>query len=118
MNHAAARPISRDLYLRLALSWCWFFLVLLSYYLLKPLRDALATNAASQLGNLFLATFLSTIVAVSVYSKLVAIVPRRMLVLSVYQFFAVCLIGFGFWLRSPQGNSTLAVATFFVWVSV
>ena len=42
---------------RLLLSALWFFLVLFSYYVLKPVRDALATETRL-FGPLYLATFL------------------------------------------------------------
>ena len=41
---------------RLLVSWTWFFLVLFSYYVLKPVRDALATETRL-FGPLYLATF-------------------------------------------------------------
>ncbi len=44
--------------LRLLLSALWFFLVLFSYYVLKPVRDALATETRL-FGSLYLATFLA-----------------------------------------------------------
>ena len=43
---------------RLLLSALWFFLVLFSYYILKPVRDALATETRL-FGPLYLATFLA-----------------------------------------------------------
>lgn len=43
---------------RLTLSALWFFLVLFSYYVLKPVRDALATETRL-FGPLYLATFLA-----------------------------------------------------------
>ena len=103
---------------KLALCCCWFFLVLLSYYCLKPLRDGLGSSLAGRLGDVYSVTFISTVVGLSIYSKLVAILGRRSLVMVVYQFFAICLIGFGFLLRSAIGANLLVVAAFFVWVSV
>ncbi|MFO0912513.1 MAG: hypothetical protein U0795_06135 [Pirellulales bacterium] len=105
-------------YVQIALSWCWFFLLLLSYYCLKPLRDGLASEMAGRLGDLYLVTFISTIISVSLYSKLVAVVSRRTFVAAVYQFFAVCLVGFGLLFSSSHRESLLVVSAFFVWVSV
>ena len=39
---------------RLIVTWTWFFLVLFSYYVLKPVRDALATETRL-FGPLYLA---------------------------------------------------------------
>jgi hypothetical protein len=47
---------------RLLVSWAWFFLVLFSYYVLKPVRDALATETRL-FGPLYLATFLAVCAA-------------------------------------------------------
>jgi ATP:ADP antiporter, AAA family len=42
---------------RLLLSALWYFLILFSYYILKPVRGALATETRL-FGPLYLATFL------------------------------------------------------------
>ena len=108
----------RDHAWEIALSWLWFFLILLSYYCLKPLRDGLVSSLAGNLGNLYLATFLTSIVALSLYSRLVATVPRSWLLILVYQFFTVCLIAFGVVFASSESPSATLVSVFFVWVSV
>ncbi|MCA9151711.1 MAG: hypothetical protein KDA92_20545 [Planctomycetales bacterium] len=102
----------------IVLSWTWFFLILMSYYCLKPLRDGLASSLSGNLGNLYLATFASTIVGLSVYSQLVAVMKRHHLVFGVHQFFVACLIAFYFAFRSSLDGSPVLVSIFFVWVSV
>ena len=56
---------------RLLVSWTWFFLVLFSYYVLKPVRDALATETRL-FGPLYLATFLAVCAALPLYWRIVA----------------------------------------------
>ncbi|HEY6564557.1 MAG TPA: hypothetical protein VIY86_08685, partial [Pirellulaceae bacterium] len=49
-------------------TWCWFFLVLFSYYCLKPLRDGLGTQFAARMGGLYVGTLLATLIAFIAYS--------------------------------------------------
>lgn len=108
----------RDHALEITLSWLWFFLILLAYYCLKPVRDGLGSSQAGNLGNLYLATFISSIVALSLYSKLIATIPRTWLLVSVYQFFVLCLLGFISQFATDGETSANLVRVFFVWVSV
>lgn len=101
----------------------WFFLILTSYYVLKPFRDALGTSQSRDLPNLYLATFVSTLVALGIYSRLVATVGRMRLVFWTYQFFVGCMLAFylGFLsvdFKQPSFAQRALVASFFVWVSV
>lgn len=103
--------------LRLLVSFAWFFLVLFSYYVLKPVRDALATETRL-FGPLYLATFLAVCAALPLYWRIVARTTRRQLVFGVYQFFVACLIVFAVLVaRGHSGEEWLRNA-FFVWVSV
>src|SRR5215467_4351579 len=103
--------------LRLLVSWTWFFLVLFSYYVLKPVRDALATETRL-FGPLYLATFLAVCAALPLYWRIVGRTTRRQLVFGVYQFFAACLVAFAVLLARGHGDAPWLRNTFFVWVSV
>lgn len=103
--------------IRLLLSWAWFFLVLFSYYVLKPVRDALATEARL-FGPLYLATFAAVCAALPLYWRIVARTTRRQLVFGVYQFFVACLAGFAVLLARGSGGEPWLRNAFFVWVSV
>jgi ATP:ADP antiporter, AAA family len=95
-----------------ALGWAfaYFFLLLASYYVLRPVRDALAVEAGTQaLQWLFTATFVAMLVLVPVFGWLCARLPRARLLPMVYAFFALDLVAFVFWLD---------YAVFFVWLSV
>jgi AAA family ATP:ADP antiporter len=102
---------------RLLLSAIWFFLVLFSYYILKPVRDALATETRL-FGPLYLATFLAASAALPLYWRIVARTTRRQLVFGVYQFFVACLVVFALLLARRYGETEWLRNAFFVWVSV
>ena len=102
---------------RLFVSCLWFFLVLFSYYVLKPVRDALATETRL-FGPLYLATFLTVCAALPLYWRLVAWTTRRQLVLGVYQFFVACLVVFAVLVARGHGDAAWLRNAFFVWVSV
>ncbi|HZN87124.1 MAG TPA: MFS transporter, partial [Burkholderiales bacterium] len=95
-----------------ALAWAftYFFLLLCGYYLLRPVRDALAVDAGAQaLQQLFTATFVTMLALVPVFGWLCAKLPRARLLPAVYAFFALNLAGFAIELH-PY--------VFFVWLSV
>jgi AAA family ATP:ADP antiporter len=102
---------------RLLVSCLWFFLVLFSYYVLKPVRDALATETRL-FGPLYLATFLTVCAALPLYWRLVGWTTRRQLVFGVYQFFVTCLVVFAVLVARGHGDAAWLRNAFFVWVSV
>ncbi|TWU17847.1 NTP/NDP exchange transporter [Bythopirellula polymerisocia] len=102
---------------RLLVSWTWFFLVLFSYYVLKPVRDALVTETRLY-GPLYLATFLAVCAALPLYWRIVARTTRRQLVFGVYQFFVACLVVFVVLLARGYSDTVWLRNAFFVWVSV
>jgi AAA family ATP:ADP antiporter len=102
---------------RLLVSWTWFFLVLFSYYVLKPVRDALATETRL-FGPLYLATFLAVCAALPLYWRIVGRTTRWQLVFGVYQFFAACMVAFAVLLARGHGDAAWLRNVFFVWVSV
>ncbi|MGM0576892.1 MAG: NTP/NDP exchange transporter [Myxococcota bacterium] len=100
------------------LAFAWFFCLLAGYYVLRPVRDAMGIEGGvDKLQWLFTATFGAMLVAVPLYSFLVARWPRRRFVPWVYHFFALNLAGF--WVLRHLGVAPVAVArVFFVWISV
>ena len=66
----------------------WFFLILSSYYILRPIREQIsATYGIENLSWLFWATFGVMLIAIPLYSYLVGTIHRRWLVPSIYLFF-------------------------------
>ena len=98
----------------------WFFFVLLSYSVVRPVRETMgAIGGIKQLQGLMLVTFVAMLVAVPVYSTLVNRLPRRWLVRIVYHFFCVSLACFS--IAMMWGNEFLqvwAARAFFIWVNV
>jgi AAA family ATP:ADP antiporter len=94
----------------LAWSFAYFFLVLCSYYLLRPVRDTVGVALGrDELQRLFVLTFIVMLALVPVFGWLSAKLPRARLLPIVYAFFALNLAGFS--LQLPP-------AVFFVWLSV
>ena len=98
-----------------------FLLVLLlmgSYYLLRPLRDALASDwSDAELSWLWTATFVCSTIAVSLYGAVVARLSTRRLVPGVYAFFAASFVLFFLGGQSLDRAAVLD-KVFYVWVSV
>ena len=98
----------------------WFFFVLLSYSVVRPVRETMgAIGGTKQLQGLMLLTFLAMLIAVPIYSALVNRLPRRWLVRVVFHFFCVSLLGFSFALSFGSHQVRIwAARTFFIWVNV
>ena len=102
---------------KILLAGTWFFLIMVAYYVLKALRDAMASPQADLLNRLYLATFVFTLLTSYVYSLVVSRASRGQLVFWAIQFFVVWLIGFLVWI-DLNNPGTAATAVYFVWVSV
>ena len=91
-------------------SFAYFFLLLCSYYLLRPVRDTVGVALGREtLQTLFAVTFAAMLVLVPVFGWLCARLPRTRLLPLVYGFFSLNLILF---------SLDLSPAVFFVWLSV
>jgi AAA family ATP:ADP antiporter len=102
----------------LLLSFAYFFSLLSSYYVLRPLRDEMGIEAGvEQLQWLFTGTFAAMLLAVPLFGALVARTPKRRFVPLVYRFFLVNLLVFYLAFRFADDPVPVARA-FFVWVSV
>jgi len=104
----------------LAWSFLYFFFLLSSYYVIRPLRDAMGLSGSeSQLTWLYMGTLVGTLLANPVLGALVSRFPRRVFVPIVYHVLAANLVLFWALLYSSSGERQLQVArVFFVWVSV
>ncbi|HZS65805.1 MAG TPA: MFS transporter [Burkholderiales bacterium] len=99
-------------------SFAYFFCLLASYYILRPLRDEMGVaGGVKNLQWLFTATFLTMLAAVPCYGALVARVPRRRFIPLVYHFFVANLAIFWLLLELDVDRSLVA-RVFFVWISV
>ncbi|MGE3247943.1 MAG: NTP/NDP exchange transporter [Beijerinckiaceae bacterium] len=99
-------------------SFLYFFCLLASYFILRPLRDEMGVAAGrDMLQYLFTATFAVMLVAAPLYAFVWSRLPRRLFIPLVYHFFVANLLVF--WLLLYFGaDRTLVARVFFVWVSV
>jgi AAA family ATP:ADP antiporter len=100
-------------------SFVYFFALLASYYVLRPLRDEMAIQLGSgAINELFSAVFLSMLALVPLFGWLTKRFERQQLLPWLYAFFITNLIVFN-GLLSHSGMQTPWIArSFFVWVSV
>lgn len=102
---------------RVTLAFAAFFLILCAYYILRPVRDAMAVEfGADRLHQLFTATLAFTLLAVPAFGWVVRRAPRAQVLPLVYAFLIANLLAFH--ALFSGGTGTLIAAAFFVWLSV
>jgi ATP:ADP antiporter, AAA family len=105
-------------------SFAYFFCVLSSWFVLRPIRDAVAAaSGASRLPWLFAGTLTVTLLFQPLFSALVVRYPARKFIPITYHFFAINLLAFYILFRtaSPETGTAREIWTgraFFVWTSV
>ncbi len=113
-----AVPLRPDEAPALVCAFLYFFALLSSYYVLRPLRDAMGVTAGVEhLQWLFTATFFAMLGASPLFGWLVSRVPRRRLVPMTYRVFSLNILLFFIWLTAAEDH-VLPARVFFVWVSV
>jgi len=77
------------------LAFAYFFFLLSSYYILRPVRDQTGiSGGVEKLPLLFTGTFLGMLVAVPAFSAIAARTPRHRFIPIAYRFFAANLVAF------------------------
>ncbi len=95
-----------------------FFTVLASYYLIRPLRDAMGiTGGVKSLQWMFTATFVAMLVAVPLFAAVVARWPRQVFMPWVFRGFALQLLAFFVAMRLDLAEVVVA-QVFYVWAAV
>jgi ATP:ADP antiporter, AAA family len=101
-----------------ALAFAYFAALLGGYYVLRAVREEMGIRGGvGRLHESFLATFLVMLVAVPLYSALVARVPRARAIPIAYRVFLAVLLGFVA-LVAIGVAPALVARSFFVWISV
>jgi AAA family ATP:ADP antiporter len=101
-----------------ALAFAYFAALLGGYYILRSVREEMGIRGGvGRLHETFLATFLVMLVAVPLYSALVAKTPRSRAIPAIYRFFLLALLGFAALVAGGVAPALVA-RSFFVWVSV
>ncbi|MEN8763353.1 MAG: MFS transporter [Thiogranum sp.] len=99
-------------------SFSYFFALLCSYYILRPMRDEMGiAGGVENLQWLFSATFVAMLVAVPLFGWLSSRFPRRRFLPYLYYFFIFDLLLFFVLFRSDITHAWVARA-FFIWVSI
>ena len=102
----------------LALGFAFHFCVLASYYLVRPLRDALGLEGgADKLQWLFTATFVVMLLMVPVFGALASRLPATRFVPLIYRVIAASMLVFGL-LIANHVAPVMVGRVFFVWISI
>ncbi len=99
-------------------SGLYFFFLLLSLYLLRPLREAFGiAKGADKLPWLMTGTLVAMLLVNPAFAALVARFPRKRFIPMAYRFFALNLLIFYALFRWKAGNIWLGYG-FYIWLSV
>ena len=114
--------LERHEYVAVAWSFAYFFCVLSSYYILRPVREAMAVESGPDtIPYLFIGTFVAMLVATPIFGWVASRFPRRVFLPWVYLFFVTNIVIF--WLVFSQAidaerEYVWLGRAFFVWLSV
>jgi len=125
-NSAAFRLVRRIVDVRpgelaaLLLSALYYFLVLMAYYVIRPIRDQMGiAGGVDNLAWMFSGTLVGTLIATSFFGALVAWLPRKRFIPITFRFLMLILGGFFVLLRIlPESQNVWVGRVFFIWVSV
>lgn len=101
-----------------ALAFCGNFLLFGSYYILRPVRDTVATvGGIGQLQLLFTATFIGTLLAAPLYAALASRMRLSRLLPMLFWFWLANVVAFALLYRVAPASRLLA-GVYYVWFSV
>lgn len=112
--------VRRDERGKLLLAALYFFLIMASYFVLRPIRDQMGlAGGVRNLPWLFTGTLTVMLLVSPIFSALVSRLPRRRFVTWSYRALMGCLLAFYIALQSlPEPMMVWVGRAFFVWVSV
>lgn len=100
------------------LSFGLVFVLMAAYYILRPVRDAMASDwSNTEIATLWNTQFILSTGIVALYGVMVSKIRFRMLVPAVYALFAITFVGFYFG-ASVMSDRVLIDKAFYLWVSV
>jgi ATP:ADP antiporter, AAA family len=102
------------------LGFAFHFIILMAYYVVKPIRDSIAASGRLEtLPWMFTATLIVMLFANVIYAAIVARMERRKFIPFAYAFFILVLILFFLLMRTGSPAQQLWTGrAFYVWVSV
>jgi AAA family ATP:ADP antiporter len=99
-------------------SFCLVLMLMAAYYILRPVRDAMASDwSDAEVSLLWTINFFFSFAVVAFYGMAASRLSLKNLVPGVYGFFALTFIGF-YLVSSTLENTLLIDKAFYVWVSV
>jgi len=99
-------------------SFAYFFLLISTYYMLLPIRDAAGIRGGAQdLPWLFFGTFVVSLITAPLQATIAAKLPRQRFVPVAYLFLVANMLIFWFLLRSEIAPNIVFKA-FFIWITV
>jgi len=100
------------------LSFLFIFALMTAYFIIRPVRDAMASDwTRAETSFLWTLTFFFSIVAVSIFGRVISTVRFSRVVPGVYIFFAGSFVAF-YLATNSVSDSTLIDKSFYVWLSV
>ncbi len=112
----------RQEFVAVAWSFAYFFCVLSSYYIIRPVREEMAVGGGpNTIPLLFIGTFVAMIFATSIFGWVASRYPRRTFLPWVYLFFISNILIFWFVFSQARNSGEDYVwlgRVFFVWLSV
>ena len=100
------------------LSFLFVFVLMTAYFIMRPVRDAMASDWSDvEVSLLWSMTFFFSVIAVSIYGAAISLVRFRLLVPGVYAFFASSFFLFYFG-STFIDDPVLIDKSFYVWLSV
>jgi AAA family ATP:ADP antiporter len=109
--------IHRTEWSRFLLAFSYFFFLLAGYFMLRPIRGAVAANHSESLHLLYSATFISMLLIVPIFGWLVSKFRRGRFVPGIYLFFISNLVFFAFAFEGDSSSDWVQYS-FYVWLSV
>lgn len=115
----ALLDVRRDERAAVAWSILFGFFVLSSYYMLRPVREAIGSSSPDDLHKLWTGTFFAMLIAAPIYAALASRWTRSTLIAVVYRFFAVNMLVFFAIVTFGPIEWRLGIEyTFYIWLSV
>lgn len=100
------------------LSFAFVFVLMTAYFILRPVRDSLSSDwTDEQLSWLWTSTFIFSAIAVSIYGGVISRIRFKVIVPTVYAFFATTFVGF-YLAGTFFEENDLVNRAYYVWLSV
>ena len=114
--------VAKHEYAAVAWSFAYFFCVLSSYYIIRPIREAMAVGSGpNTLPWLFFATFVTMLIVTPIYGSVASKYSRRQFLPWVYLFFISNIVIFWIVFSIAVNNESDHIwlgRVFFVWISI